>query len=354
MKSRILPVCLIAVAIASVALAQNPSKEGVLVLRNGQVMRGQITRTGNRYLVTLDDQNHVGIAAERVELHCQTMKEAFTAKRNAIQPKNATQQLQLAEWCFQNEYFEGATQQLLHLLTVAPEDPRVVRLETRLRIAAQMRRSPKPATKQVAKRQGAAGSTASTSVPVVQQFTNQIQPLLLNRCSAGGCHGPNSASEFRLIRPLTGRVMPRTFTQKNLAATIRYIDMSNAMESQLLRQARAPHGHTRAPETIRPDRLDAEMKLLESWVAKAAGRRVEANPPSVPKTREVSVQPQSVGFGGSWQPNPDFFGPRTETEKPQKSDSPPDETGQPGDRVKSDGKTDPFDPSEFNRKKSKK
>src|SRR5205085_2022785 len=46
----------------------------------------------------------------------------------------------------------------------------------------------------------------------VEKF-GAVQPILLNRCGANQCHGPNAKSEYRLLRPPQGQVVSKRFTE---------------------------------------------------------------------------------------------------------------------------------------------
>ena len=74
-------------AFAHFAAAQSAAvsaDEGVLLLRNGHLLRGTITPLGDHYLVTTGAGNEVRLPATSVEMACRSLEEAYQVKRSAI------------------------------------------------------------------------------------------------------------------------------------------------------------------------------------------------------------------------------------------------------------------------------
>ena len=102
----------------------------------------------------------------------------------------------------------------------------------------------------------------------METFTATVQPLLLNSCSTHECHGPRSASKFRLLRAHPGRVPSRRLTQRNLHSVMQWIDRENPTASPLLTQSIKPHGPKRA---VIFDAANAEQyRELVNWVGRVA------------------------------------------------------------------------------------
>src|SRR5699024_6588614 len=111
--------------------------------------------------------------------------------------------------------------QCSHQLTEAarldPQDERLVELERLLKLALE-------ATPPVVALPPANASNISAeeldnvarALPKgsVEKFAAIVQPILLNRCGANQCHGPNAKAEFRLLRPPAGQQASRRFTQR--------------------------------------------------------------------------------------------------------------------------------------------
>jgi hypothetical protein len=78
----------------------------------------------------------------------------------------------------------------------------------------------------------------------VEKFGTNVQPILLNRCGLNKCHGPNTDSQFRLLRPPAGQIVSRRYTQRNLYATLRYLDALNPEASPLVALPQQRHGNS--------------------------------------------------------------------------------------------------------------
>ena len=132
----------------------------------------------------------------------------------------------------------------------------------------------------------------------VEQFTNVIQPLLVNRCGMSGCHSPNGNSAFRLAYPNWSRTLPRRFTQRNLHTTMQQIRGDKPEDSPLLVMATSAHGTCQGPTL--GDRDTAQLHQLVDWVQRCTtGRTAPANlgaPNSL--LLQPQVQPRTPGPAG--------------------------------------------------------
>lgn len=61
-------------------------------------------------------------------------------------------------------------------------------------------------------------AAAELPPPLVAKFTRHVQPLLLNKCAAGACHGGAAAPAPKLQRGFGGASLDRTTTLENLAS----------------------------------------------------------------------------------------------------------------------------------------
>ncbi|MFW6168994.1 MAG: hypothetical protein ACODAD_00790, partial [Planctomycetota bacterium] len=82
---------------------------------------------------------------------------------------------------------------------------------------------------------------------MVELFTNRIQPLLINHCGTGNCHGPATESKFRLVSPTNSHSLPRRFTQTNLKMALGFVDGERPSQSDLLTRATEAHGGSSKP-----------------------------------------------------------------------------------------------------------
>jgi hypothetical protein len=98
----------------------------------------------------------------------------------------------------------------------------------------------------------------------VETFTAGVQPLLLNSCATGGCHGSGSGGRYRLLRGHAGRPPSRRATQRNLHATLQWIDRKQPEASPLLVEAMRAHGKAEEPALGNADA--AKYRQIVQWV----------------------------------------------------------------------------------------
>jgi hypothetical protein len=133
-----------------------------------------------------------------------------------------------------------------------------------------MRATPKSTTPG----QGSTAAEKSVSVPALpagamEDFVTTIQPLLINQCGNGGCHGGTTRAQFKLQRFDSRRTPSRVYTDRNLAAVMKFIDRTNPEASPLLVMPGQPHGSAKSP--IFEGRKLAHQAELALWARKAAG-----------------------------------------------------------------------------------
>jgi hypothetical protein len=324
---------------------------GVLVLRSGRVLRGEIVRVGDRYRVVLGGQDEVGVPADSVELQAATLAAAYHVRAQQLSPRStAADHLALADWCVRYELWDEAAQELAAARALEPDGASAQALERRLRLAARPSppdsgpgpavAPPPPAPLDLE------GYCRDLPPGTVEAFTNQIQPLLINRCGTSGCHGPRCESAFQLLYPSANRVLPRHTTQRNLYSVLRYVDRQHPETSPLLVQATTPHGNgARAAVSARDQN---QLAKLVNWIQTAAGPRAAATqlPSSGPVLAPVAalrgvttLQSTPAPTSRAAEPPPAAAGSGTATESPA-----------PAERTASASGEDPFDPEIFNRR----
>lgn len=142
----------------------------------------------------------------------------------------------------------------------------------------------------------AAGRGAAADPPpeVVAAFTQRVQPLLLNRCATGACHGGAESPAPRLRRG-TGSAQPdRSHTRDNLAA---FLDAVGPARDPRPLAALLAAGHPAdvVPPTRRAAPLSTpERATLDRWLAqvRAAERSAVADAGVVPVNAEIAAPAQ--------------------------------------------------------------
>lgn len=246
------------------------SQQGVLLLRNGEVLKGQITRTGDRYCVVVAG-GEISVNARDVDFSCGGLEEAYQIKKARVRLGRVEDHLELARWCQRQGLLAHAAQQLVLAKMLNPAHPVIPLLERRVEMS---RHQPQPSD-------GTAGPVDHVlssdeldrlvrGMPpgTVESFTQTIQPLLINNCTAAGCHGARAENGFRLLRVPSGRPPTRRLTQRNLHATLKWVNRDDPAASPLLTAAITPHGSARA--AIFPDHQIAQYQQIVDWVYRVA------------------------------------------------------------------------------------
>ena len=177
-------------------------EHGVVLLSNGQVIEGKITRVGELIYVTFPN-GEIRLKLSEVEFCCRDLKEGYRRKRAAMQPGNVRHHLAMTQWCLRHGLPDHAAAELSDAMAAEPSHPMIGVLNRRLKMATQPPSKPS---------RGVEPAEPSPSFEeldrlvrrmppgTVETFTDTIQPMLVNNCTAAGCHGPQPASEFWLIR----------------------------------------------------------------------------------------------------------------------------------------------------------
>jgi hypothetical protein len=170
----------------------------------------------------------------------------------------------------------------------------------------------------------------------MERFSAIVQPILLNRCGANQCHGPNAKSAFKLLRPPAGQVASRRFTERNLFAILQQLDASQPASSPLLMLPQRRHGS--ALTAIFDKNSQKQLDELSAWVQLtlaapatspatiSAGTTTLSQPavarpaPPVPQSAnetspqklegEQTTQPKAAPQEGEGRANTDRFVPR--------------------------------------------
>ena len=356
-----------------------PRPDGVLLLRNGNVLEGKITQVGESYEAVVDG-GRVRVKASEVELCCPTLEEGYRRKRSLVQPGDVRGHLELAQWCQRHGLLAAAAGELAQARALEPRHPLISMVERRIRTSLyQPERIEWPVERGV---KGVDPPPSSEELDrlvrgmppgSVETFTQTVQPVLANNCSMAGCHGPDTESRFRLLRTPSGRPASRRLTQRNLHSTLEWIDRDTPAASRLLTAPIRPHGSAQA--AVFTDQQVEQYQQLVDWVnwvaqseepgASATHESKQALPrrdvppwPTIPAVHTDSVE--SAGddspHGGLGAYSPGRPTPYGELALGASS-PPPDRPGtissptvKPSASMPRFVPVDPFDPAIFNRR----
>ena len=332
------------------AVAQSPIEGGAggspgdsaVLLRNGNLMFGRVRREGDRLLIWRGEGNEIRLPAGEVEFVGRDLPELYNFQRRRLPPGDAARRVELARWCLRMQLAPQAGEMTLEAMRLDPLDPAVIDLERRLRRHAA---GPAPAVEPIGKRpltrEQVAEAVSALPSGAVEQFAHRVQPLLLNRCGASGCHGSAGRSSFQVLRSPWGGAMPAPLTQRNLTSAVQQVDRAHPEQSPLLTAAAQLHAGLETP-LLSGD--SEEFELLKKWVTRLASP--DSPPPvppkvtsQIPSTLLMRQEPEAANRSAP----PTASHGRT---SPQAVDA-----HSPTASVETDAAAvDPFDPQVFNRR----
>lgn len=265
------------------------AQEGVLMLKHGTTLSGFITPAGDRYIVLLGDSGEARVPTADVVAVVSNMQAAYEFKRSRLGDGLAAR-IELAQWCLQYEMPARAADQLLAAERHFGRQPQLESLHQRI-LASTMARTdagnPTERDTAVAK---VSFEEVLSNLPsnTIDSFNSTVQPLLQNRCASGGCHNTRGTSEYILFRPFVGQSTTRRLTERNLQATLAYVDRTSPLESILLAKAGVAHGG--AATAAIDEREQRQLELLAEWLRSLGAQPRQYEPPTIAPTNVLLYQ----------------------------------------------------------------
>lgn len=219
----------------------------VLVLDHGRIAEGRIHQTAAGYLVHRSGGRML-IPHDRVRYRARDRHHAWELQRSNGEDLSPARRVSLARWCLTYELYEEAQTELRAALEEEPSrrDARsmLVRLEGLLNPDAVQTRVPRREARRSSDgfEEPEIRSLSGLSRDSAKEFVTVIQPLLVNSCANASCHGSASESLFRLENVRVGQAGNRILTERNLAAVLDQINLSDPAVSPLLTVPRNGHG----------------------------------------------------------------------------------------------------------------
>ncbi len=287
---------MLSVAMLLVSTAASNAIERAVLLKNGNLLRGQVQQLGNETVVRTGT-SEMRLPTSDVQLVAKTTSDIYKYK-SARSSKTARSRAELIRWCLKHDLAQEAQAELVALAAAYPEDPRVKLLHRNVANYQAKHASSKSVLPSQSPLhpdlQFATTHVGNLSSDTLRDFVRGVQPILLNRCAMAGCHGKSPQSSYHLLGH--GRI-PRNLSHRNLGATLRQLG-GPAENSLLWMSATQKHGGMKRTLS------SAETNRLGNWIARA--------------TRELGISVQSTG-----------------------------DVRQATAQFEADG-SDPFDPAEFN------
>jgi hypothetical protein len=247
-----------------------PTSDSVLLLRNGEMIQGRVTRCGDRLEIQVPG-GEIYVKAAEVLHQCRDVEEVYQRKTALIRRDDAMDHLELAQWCIKAGLLEKASRELAEATALHPQHPLIEVLQRRLKVAS----APLPQAETGTKSKSAGPTPQELDRMVrgmppktVETFAQSIQPMLVNNCSAAACHGQSVSNGFRLLRVPADSPPSRLLTQRNLHAALEWLDRDTPEASPLLTYATRAHGAARVP--VFTDRQVFQFRQLRDWCYRVA------------------------------------------------------------------------------------
>ncbi|MCH2114314.1 MAG: hypothetical protein MK171_05310 [Pirellulales bacterium] len=260
---------------------QGGSVPDVVVLKNGNLLRGKVLRLDDHYRVEVPG-GELLVRIEQVEMICQSLEEVYQKRRASRVVSSADTHLELARWCMRFELHAHAGRELDDARAIDPDHQRIPFMERQLaqliKLAARAQRlAAVPAKANASQEWEGEVEPAPAETGDLEKapkwaralFVRQVQPVLVQSCATSGCHQPEASDGLYPLDRLAveGAGHPEV-TLRNLSATLSQIDWETPEQSRLLQQALSAHGGADGKQwrTLPPHKL----ALLQMWVEQMA------------------------------------------------------------------------------------
>jgi hypothetical protein len=266
---------------------------GVVLLQDGGVLEGQITRAADWYLVARSG-GQMQVAASRVLFAGRSLHEAYEFRLRNTKQSTGEAHLALAEWCLRYNLVDEAARELETARSLGAGQGRMELIHrrlaaTKLRLEAKAVAAPVAHPQMSIAEQSTPPTIASRDLPdgVLEMFTRKVQPILVNNCTASKCHQPGGQQSSQLNRALLRGEANRRTTVQNLAATLALVDRARPAASPLLTVPRQTHGGMNGP--IFAARQEQAFRHLADWVTLAAPPKPAATIASDARTESAAT-----------------------------------------------------------------
>jgi hypothetical protein len=143
-----------------------------------------------------------------------------------------------------------------------------------------------------------AARAADTSPQLVALFTTKVQPLILNKCAAGACHGGPSAHAPRFHRGDIAGPIDRGSTLANIESLTDVVGPHGDLSAFLATISRRHPAGAAATSLQLTPLTPQERATLERWLAAATGTTAG----SEATARGLTAKPPTASVAGATQP----------------------------------------------------
>ncbi len=248
---------------AAAGVSETPTSPQLLVMNNGDLIEGSITRTSTGYELAQPGAGRIFLAEPFVWFAANSRREAYQEMQKRFPDQSAGGHVKLARWCLRYGLKDAAQDELQLALTIDP-DHREAR-NTLKHLGETTKAIPDPTSK--AREAGDPRLTLGGLPPeTARTFVAKVQPILVNGCGNASCHGTSSQSAFTIQNVRSNNPAFKTLTQRNLETVRNRISIDDPAHSELLtKPQQAGHGGSR-----RPIISATQLRTLQAWAIDAA------------------------------------------------------------------------------------
>lgn len=306
-----------------VAAPASPETPSVLLLTNGRLLQGPITRDQDHYVIS-QNGGEIRFHKDQVEDVFTSVVDVYKYKLAQIPVNDPDEHMKLARWCLGQNLTAEARTELKSVLTVSPSsndaklmlssinasearaaarprvDPGLVQTRAEMpdgldRSAARPAEIDANVLRRASKEFGGVGLPVIFDLPPgiavkrAQQFTNVVHTVLQDSCAK--CHNEKYEGNFQLVQVKRRRDLSADVIRANLDATLKLIDPENPGRSELLSSTLLPHGLSQKP--IFRGSNDPRFQIISAWANSLRSSRLST---------DGTAQVQN-GLGGTREPN---------------------------------------------------
>lgn len=254
-------------------VAEPNRKAQLLVTTSGRAIEGDVVPSGDGVMLY---RSGGGVFLHKNQIRCiaSDFKDAYFKQRDSMRLPSADDHCDLAKWCITYHQYNFAREELRRALKKAPGHAGARQML--LQIEEVLDRPKETPAATYAARQDKtsvdAESLGGLSRETAAVFTTKIQPLLKHKCGNASCHGPNTDQQFRLQAPGPVNQGHRVFSERNLSAILKEIDLLDPEQSRLLVKGRQAHGGTNGSPFSGPGG-QGQWERLVAWVGMVAAEK---------------------------------------------------------------------------------
>lgn len=268
-----------------------PTRLSLVLLANGRMIEGSLIEGEEYSRILFPTGGEIRLPADAIRFACRSKQDAYWKQRVRLSIRDAEEHYKLAIWCLNEGLANLAKEQVAVCRQAELPADRIEFLARRIQLLEESDPAVDPRAAVLPKAVAAISTDAAASAPPqsVLEFTQTVQPILLNRCAAAACHSNRVNNGFQLIRPLQGRSLAREFTLRNLNSILNQMTQAEAGQTEFEARLHTPHGGIDKAPIESAEQIEA----INRWIARLNDPVEEQLADSVQSPRSFLSQPDA-------------------------------------------------------------